>query len=240
MVSEKALNIVAGDNEFLVRVIRSKRRRARISLQLNRNAEVVVRAPMAISEVEVMAFVQRSSAWLNNKYQKLEFHPPLSYEAGELHPYLGVEYPLVFVERVGRAGVDLVDGSICIYGSQFSPDAVERRLTQWYAAQARIVLASRLAACVQYFSWIHEMPSLRLRRMKSRWGSCSQDGRICLNTQLIKFDQACIDYVAVHELCHLREFNHSPAFYALMAAAMPDWKNNKSQLESAASRLLRD
>lgn len=240
MVSEKALDLIAGDTKFAVRVIRSRRRRSRISLQLNRSAEVVVRAPMATPDTEVMAFVQRSAAWLKKKYQELEFYPALRYEAGELHPYLGAEYPLVFIARDGRANVDLVGENICLYGGQFTPDVVERRLAQWYVAQARTVFAARLVKCVEELQWVKGLPSLRLRRMKSRWGSCSQDGRICLNTQLIKFDQTCIDYVVIHELCHLREFNHSPAFYALMADTMPDWKDKKLQLESSAAYVLRD
>ena len=73
---------------------------------------------------------------------------------------------------------------------------------------------------------------LILRAMKSRWGTCSNDGRVTLNLKLMQLDIDLLDYVIVHELCHLREFNHSPRFYALLDAAMPDWKQRRRTLQA--------
>jgi predicted metal-dependent hydrolase len=73
---------------------------------------------------------------------------------------------------------------------------------------------------------------IALRKMKSRWGSCSRKGKITLNTQLVRYPMACIDAVVVHELCHLLEFNHSRRFYDLMDRAYPQWR--------AVDKLLKD
>ena len=67
--------------------------------------------------------------------------------------------------------------------------------------------------------------------MKRRWGSCTKNGRILLNLQLIQTSPSCIDYVITHELCHLIEHNHTAAFYQLLDGAMPDWRKRKRRLE---------
>ena len=70
----------------------------------------------------------------------------------------------------------------------------------------------------------------RLREMKSRWGSFSAKGQISLNLKLIQVDKSMIDYVILHELCHLRELNHSRAFYALLDRVVPDWNTLRAKL----------
>jgi len=74
--------------------------------------------------------------------------------------------------------------------------------------------------------------------MKSRWGSCSTHGAITLNLNLVQASAPLIDYVIVHELCHLREFNHSPRFWALVASVIPDWKTRRKALNRGSFGLL--
>lgn len=69
------------------------------------------------------------------------------------------------------------------------------------------------------------------REMSSRWGSCTlQTGRICLNTRLLARPEECLEYVIVHELCHLIEANHGPRFKALMDEHLPDWRKRRARL----------
>lgn len=74
--------------------------------------------------------------------------------------------------------------------------------------------------------------------MKKQWGSCSPQGHILLNPHLVKAPRDCIDYVILHELCHLQEHNHSPKFYQLLSQLMPAWKSVKTRLDSMAELLL--
>ena len=74
---------------------------------------------------------------------------------------------------------------------------------------------------------------LAYRNMKSRWGSCQPTtGRICINTRLALYPPECLEYVVVHELCHLREHGHTPRFWALVEACLPDYKRAKKLLEA--------
>ncbi len=72
--------------------------------------------------------------------------------------------------------------------------------------------------------------------MKRRWSSCSKAGTITLNTELVKTTLPCIDYVIMHECCHLRIHNHHPAFFRLLTRCMPDWQARKLRMESVVTR----
>ena len=76
--------------------------------------------------------------------------------------------------------------------------------------------------------------------MRRQWGSCSPTGTLLLNLHLVKAPARCIDYVLFHELCHLREHNHSKAFYTLLERFLPDWETVKDKLDNMAEVLLNE
>jgi len=110
----------------------------------------------------------------------------------------------------------------------------ERRLPPLAAAdiaEAKRVFAGRLDACWDVFGRPGEsMPELRVRAMRSRWGSLSPHGRMTLNAQLVRAPQACLDAVVFHELCHLRVRGHGPDFYRELARYVPEWKARRAEL----------
>lgn len=75
------------------------------------------------------------------------------------------------------------------------------------------------------------IPPLSIQRLKNRWGSCTPKGRIILNPEIIKAPSRCIDYVVIHELCHLVHHNHGKQFYQIQSKIMPDWERWKERLE---------
>ena len=72
---------------------------------------------------------------------------------------------------------------------------------------------------------------MQIRRMKTRWGSLSPNSILTLNMDLIRAPKECVDYVIIHELCHLQYPNHGPGFYKLMESVMPDWGRRKHKLD---------
>lgn len=208
-------------------------RRRSIGLYLFPDGRIELRAPQGCPPAEAEAFLHSKLEWLLHKRRQLRTRPvaePPRFEEGGEHPYLGQRYPLRL--RYGPAGGEQRGGAIVLrLRRPEDPAAVEQALLGWYRGQAHALFPQRLQACHRDMAHLGiPLPPLRIRRMRSRWGSCSSRGNVNLNLELIKHPLACIDYVICHELCHLLEFNHSPRFYALMDAVMPDWRERREGL----------
>lgn len=116
------------------------------------------------------------------------------------------------------------------------PGLTETPLDAAQHAEARRVLSGRLVACWDRFARPGErMPDLRVRQMRSRWGSLSPAGKMSLNAYLLFASQECIDYVVLHELCHLRVRNHGREFYHEVARYVPDWNDRRRELRNVLS-----
>lgn len=113
-------------------------------------------------------------------------------------------------------------------------------LRDWYREHAAAYFQKRLAALQQNISWLDSVPTFRLHAMQKQWGSCSPAGVLLLNPHLIKAPARCVDYVLLHEICHLREHNHGKAFYALLESLLPDWQCVKDKLDNMAEILLNE
>ena len=113
-------------------------------------------------------------------------------------------------------------------------------LKRWYRERAGLYFHGQLTALVERLSWAPVVPPFRLRFMKKRWGSCSAKGTLSLNTHMIKAPEECVEYVLLHELCHLRQHNHSKRFYALLELHMPDWRERKARLEDMAEMIFNE
>lgn len=111
-------------------------------------------------------------------------------------------------------------------------------LELWYFAKAQDVFRTRLSALLPTTLWVTTPPALKLQVMQTQWGNCSPGGAITLNPHLVKAPRDCIDYVILHELCHLKEHNHGPAFWGLMERVMPDWERHKVRLDGMAELVL--
>ncbi len=111
-------------------------------------------------------------------------------------------------------------------------ERIKQLLEGWYKEQAKKKFKQRLALCGKKLEkYGITTPNISIRKMSKRWGSCSKHGKVILNVQLIKAPSHCIDYVIMHELCHLKYYNHSKAFYKLLNLVLPDWQLRKKRLE---------
>jgi predicted metal-dependent hydrolase len=165
---------------------------------------------------------------------------PLQYVNGEKHLYLGRRYPLKILPASGKkTSVTITEDEICVETSLTSKRGIEAVLQSWYRKQAREIFSERLKLVSNRAAWArHRAISLKLRKMKRTWGNCSVDGVIKLNTHLIKAPVSIIDSVIAHELCHLKEMNHSKAFYTLLRELNPNWRQDRLRLRAEASTYL--
>ncbi|HYF66195.1 MAG TPA: SprT family zinc-dependent metalloprotease, partial [Herpetosiphonaceae bacterium] len=214
-------------------------RRKTLGISVHRDGRVAVKAPLGSDPAAVERIVRRRAGWIVKQQQVFAAQPPprapLQYRAGESHRYLGRDYRLRVL--AGAAERVALDGEhLLVVARDTAPDRVERLLAAWYRAEAARIFAERLAACFPLVAgWGVAYPRLSVRRMRARWGSCGASGHILLNLRLIHRRQELIDYVMFHELCHLKEHNHSPRFYALLDNVLPDWRRLRQELNAGGA-----
>ncbi|MDF1628455.1 MAG: SprT family zinc-dependent metalloprotease [Alcanivoracaceae bacterium] len=219
-------------------VIRSRRRS--LELRLYPDSRIEVRVPLRASAREVEDFIASKSAWLQSRLKGQQQRPPqmpLQYCQGEEHLFLGQRYPLS-LSRAARPTTALQQGSLCMLNPQpDNPERIAHQLDRWYRQQADGVFNQLIDRHFPFFAIRgHSRPQLRVRSMKSRWGSLSSLGYINLNLELIKTPLHSIEYVVIHELCHLEHMNHGPGFRALMSQCLPDWRDRKRELNEVLLR----
>jgi len=231
-----------------VEVRRNSRRKTRIGLGFDPAGHVILDAPLNASLDELEGVVVEHGRWLRRRLETVQRDAVCiaapNYESGELLQYLGNAYELIVkegassVSRCERStqlalfpGMEGIRGEIRVRLLNPQPERVAQRLKRWYLDEAGRVFAERLSRW-RTLPWLQQgLPELRTRFMRSQWGSCSADGRIALNTHLVKTPERIIDYVILHELCHLVHHDHSRRFYALMGSHMPDWDERRHELD---------
>lgn len=213
-------------------------RRKTLGISVLPDLSVIVTAPDNTSDdlEKIKAKVQEKSAWILRQQAKfskfLPKQPARRFVSGETHLYLGRQYRLKLLEGTPES-VKLKSGYLFVTTEdREDKEKVEKMVEAWYAERARNLFAKKLTAAWEKFKRYElTKPPFRLRRMTKRWGTCSPTGIINLNPELIKTPSSCIEYVIVHELCHLIHPFHDQKFFRLLQRMMPDWENRKARLE---------
>jgi len=213
-------------------IIRSKRKT--LSLSINENADLVVRAPHRVSFDEIQKFISEKSAWIDNKQTliKAQLEDNENQNSSGQCLYLGSLYPL----KIDNNSIE----PISFNGQMFTITNVNRErinlpLKSWYKKRFIEVALPRLS----YFSDKHELKvkQVRVKEQKTLWGSCSSKNNINLNYLLIMAPMKVIDYVIVHELVHTIHKNHSSKFWQKVETIMPNYKDARKWLKENGYRL---
>jgi len=232
-------------------VIRSGRCRS-IRILVSSPEDVEVRIPQQMSSRAARAFVSQHADWILRAMEKLAKRrrlAPRSYVTGATVYYLGRPCRLEVTRSVWKKVVR-EDGvlRVALYHDE-DAGRVKALVEEWFFERAREVLAAVLADMLERFGGRirharcplvmrsdGQRKGLRLtvREMKTQWGSCTKDGHITLGVELIHVPRPLIEYVIVHELCHLARLDHSKAFYAQLAMCLPDWKERRDALKNHA------
>ncbi|GHU13279.1 metal-dependent hydrolase [Alphaproteobacteria bacterium] len=213
---------------------RSKRKT--LAIHIYPDAHVEVRASEATSLDEIYKIVLKRAKWIRTKQAYFEQlclkHQPRKYVSGEDLWYLGerlkLKIKLDIICRVEIAGEHL----LVLSHHPNDKKLTEQLITDWFRARALEKFNERLEYCIKKFSTPKKFtPSnLTIKQLSSRWGSMASSKRITLNLKLIHMPIPCIDYVIIHELCHIKHMNHSPKFYKMLEEILPDWESLKQKL----------
>jgi hypothetical protein len=221
---------VKGDG-FLAEVIRTGRRKtASVKVQ---EGKVSVAVPKSLSDSRIEALVARKARWIREKLllqRDAEPVKPREYVSGECFTYLGRNYrlkvesgkPVLVKLRQGRLWVQVPEG-------RNNPEKIRNALIQWYRIHAEQKLREKSA---RYARIIGVSPAaVRIKTFKSRWGSCDSRGLVQFNWKIIIAPDRIVDYLVVHELCHLKQHNHSPRFWKCVESVFPDYRECRDWLK---------
>lgn len=232
-----------GNEKIHFTLISSSTLTDKIRIKVKPCGEVVVSTPMNTDIADILAAVKKRLRWIYQQRQDVKTQNHLSlprrYISSESHFYLGKRYVLKIEENpTALACVKLLRGHLLVSVKNKQTADVKAMLNHWYRIRAKDVFSKRLDALLEQTLWVNECPPIRLQAMQTQWGSCSPQGRLTLNPHLVKASRECIDYVILHELCHLAEHNHSERFYRLMGQVLPEWKKVKERLDDMAEWIL--
>ena len=213
----------------------SKRKSLEISVYPDKS--VSVKAPTGTKLTTIESRIKKRARWIRKQIRYFEQFDPRTpdrkYVGGESHLYLGKQYRLK-VHASDSDAVLLKNGYFLISTNDSQPQTIEQHLENWYKKKANIYFEKTFDESWNKFHRNgKEKPSLRIVKLKKRWGSLSKSGTLSLNLDLIKTPRECIEYVIIHELCHLFHHNHGPDFYKLLECSLPDWMKRKHRLEMA-------
>ena len=235
-------------------VFRSNRKT--LSLQV-KHGQVVVRAPLHIDEKYIRSFVQKKDAWLKKKIFEQAKTKSLccNFSQGSKIFLLGelVSLEIQYADASKKSGVLLapseVDTSIAqklvvILPARFTnkpvnanqlAHAVKKQLEGYFKQLAQDIILPK----VEHYSQVTQLipTSIKIRQYKARWGSCNSRGELSFNYLLMMLPVNVIDYVVVHELCHLKHLNHSTYFWQLVAQYFPEYIKAKQWIKTHQSAL---
>jgi predicted metal-dependent hydrolase len=231
----RQLSLTHGSQEISFSLVRSRRKS--VGIEISPDRSVQVRAPLRASKASIMEIVQSKAGWIERKLAELAesqlLPTPRIYASGEMLLYLGHKYWLMVVNGRERPA-DLRGDHLYVWVSRLDDaDQIRRSVTAWYRLRARETLGRCLDECLGVAAR-HQVPRpthTTIRDMKTRWGSCSPVGRVTLNTKLVQVPAPCLEYVTMHEVCHLKHHDHGKSYYALLTRCMPDWRERKDVLD---------
>jgi len=220
-------------------VIRSAKRK-KLTITVERDRSVVIHAPVSMTDEAVREAVESKRQWLYSKLQHPQKYknkpapPGKEVVNGESALYLGTEYKIEIIET--QSGTIEFDQRFLV------PRARESRrrevLRDWYIDRAQGIIIPRVVQCA------HELgvtfTTVRVVDNRYRWGSCTVNDNINFNWRLVKAPMPVIDYVIVHELAHLIESNHTPRFWSIIRAKIPNMARAKAWLKDNGQTLEED
>lgn len=220
----------------------------KVIIKVHPDQRVVATAPHDATREAIQNAMLKRARWIwqsiNEFASQHDYVLPREYVSGEPQFYLGRRYVLKVLNQPDEVStVKLLRGKlkVTLRNEQANrPKQVKALIDQWYLHHAKNIFHERLQSVLPKATWVEGIPSFRIMAMKKQWGSCSTKGILILNPHLVKASKECIDYVILHELCHIAEHNHSEKFWRLLTQVMPNWKEVKAKLDDMAELYLNE
>ena len=205
---------------------RSKRKT--LSLTVLKNGNVIVKAPISMRDEIINRFVEEKQAWIRDKLSNIKetqnkFEDIIS---GSNVMIYGNKYSVV---KADIKSIQTSNKFELIVPKKYEAEKQQKAIQTWFKKLAKKVLSERLSFIESRISL--KSTSLKIGDSRGRWGSCNSYGNIILNYRVVMLPPAIIDYVIVHELCHLLELNHSKKFWQNVAKFLPNYEIHRKNIK---------
>lgn len=217
------------------------RKRKTMSLEIKRDGIINVIAPNGLDKTFIVDKVKNKSDWIIKKLDEIEVlnnnRYIRSYESGDIFLYLGNEYILeVLVDKstIGTS-VSLENNKLIVRSNSNNKDVIQRALKNWYTDETLGIVKER----INYYNLFFEdtVTSIKIKDQKSRWASCTYKNEILFNLRCSMMPIQIVDYIVVHEMCHMEHRNHSKDFYLAVERILPDYKERVKWLKNNGVRM---
>lgn len=222
---------------FDYKIVRSKKLSSSTTIRINEKDGVVVRAPFWVPEFSIRNFVNDRADWIVNQLQKVKTKKidAKKYVPGETHLFFGREYPLEVSHSTipTRTKVLLHEEKILVtifvgHDEEKKRNEIKDGILRWYLEEGIGVITEK----VNFYSSKLNVTYGRidLKKVSSIWGSCSASNNLSFNRKLVMAPHEIVDYVVIHEACHMIQRNHSSRFWSLVAKLDPQYREHRRWL----------
>ena len=222
-------------------IVRSKKRRRTLAICVERSGKVMVRAPVRATQDAIDAFVREKTCWIEKRLSQIRQeqtqHKPRAFLPGERFLYLGKLYPLRITDATnGQPPLHLKEGQFHL--TENLREKAKDLFIEWYRKEAETIIRQRIGL---YREALQVHPTAeRITSARCQWGGCSARNTLTFSWRIIMAPLPVIDYVVIHELAHIREKNHSPRFWKIVEATLPDYRDHRDWLRKQGQLLTVD
>lgn len=226
-----------GNTNIDFSIIRSDDRRKSISIFVDPYYGVYLRAPITFPKEKIMSLLRRKAAWIIQKQRIIKaahlLNPAKEFVSGETFLYRGRQHRLTVTYGCRRkdVGVKLKNSRFLAFAvsGKPNPKIIKNELLSWYREKAALFINARVEYYSEKFNF--DRAKVIIANQTSRWGSCTNNNELRFNWRIIMAPKALIDYVVVHELCHLKHKNHSDSFWKLLGVIVPNYEETRDRLK---------
>ena len=212
------------------------RKRKTMSIEVEATGEVTVIAPDGTSSEDIISKVKSRAAWIVSKQYESKFinDTKINREAvsGESYMYLGRNYSLDIVldETTTEIEVKLFRGKFIVKTYTKDEDMIKKAIESWYRYKTLEKVKERISYYKTYFK--DEVLNVKVKDQKKRWASCTAKNELLFNWRCVMAPSSVLDYIVVHEMCHMEHKNHSKEFWHSVYSVMPDYDSRRLWLKN--------
>ena len=210
------------------------RKRKTMSIEVETTGEVTVIAPVGTSTDDILEIVRGRAGWIVSKQYESKFinDTKINREvvSGESYMYLGRNYTLDIRvdEKLDSISVKLFQGKFVVSTYTRDEDLIKKAMENWYRQKTLVKVKERISYYRSYFN--NEVTGVKVKEQKKRWASCTSNNELLFNWRCVMAKSTALDYIIVHEMCHMYYMNHSQEFWDLVSSVMADYEVRKEWL----------